>query len=169
MFKGTEYYMIVSIKDILSVFLCSMLPIIELRGSIILGAGLDLPWWINAAVSIIGNMLPIPFILIFIRRILHWMAHTKFPFLSKVALWIENKAHKSTKKVMRYATFGLFLFVAIPLPGTGAWTGALVAAMLDMRIKKSLPAIFLGVLCACAIMTLASYGFVGFLDFLTKI
>ena len=103
MFKGTEYYMIVSIKDILSVFLCSMLPIIELRGSIILGAGLDLPWWINAAVSIIGNMLPIPFILIFIRRILHWMAHTKVPFLSKVALWIENKAHRSTKKVMRYA------------------------------------------------------------------
>ncbi len=161
--------MIASIKDILSVFLCSMLPIIELRGSIILGAGLNLPWWLNAAVSVIGNMLPIPFILIFIRRILHWMAHTKVPFLSKVALWIENKAHKNTKKVMRYATFGLFLFVAIPLPGTGAWTGALVAAMLDMRIKKSLPAIFLGVLCACAIMTLASYGFVGFLDFLTKI
>ena len=108
MFKGTEYYMIVSIKDILSVFLCSMLPIIELRGSIILGAGLDLPWWINAAVSIIGNMLPIPFILIFIRRILHWMAHTKVPFLSKVALWIENKAHKKSCAMPRSAYFYLW-------------------------------------------------------------
>ena len=157
------------LKDILYVFFCSMLPIIELRGSIILGAGLGLPWWLNAIVSIIGNMLPVPFILIFIRRILHWMAHTKIPFLSKVARWIEEKAHKNSKKVLRYATFGLFLFVALPLPGTGAWTGALVAAMLDMRIKNSLPVIFLGVLCACVIMTLASYGMVGFLSFLTKI
>ena len=161
--------MIASLHNVLYVFLCSMLPIVELRGSIMLGAGLGRPWWLNALVRIVGNMLPIPFILIFIRRILHWMAHTKIPFFSKVARWIENKAHKNAGKITRYATFGLTIFVAIPLPGTGAWTGALVAAMLDMRLKHSLPAIFLGVIIAAVIMTLASYGFVGFLNFFTKI
>ena len=159
--------MIAPLTDVLYVFFCSMLPIIELRGSIILGAGLGLPWWLNLIVSIIGNMIPVPFILIFIRRILHWMANTKIPLFSKIARWVENKAHKNSKKITRYATFGLTIFVAIPLPGTGAWTGALAAAVLDMRMKNALPAIFLGVVCAAIIMTLASYGFVGFLSFLT--
>ena len=94
------------------------------------------------------------------------MANTKIPLFSKIARWVENKAHKNSKKITRYATFGLTIFVAIPLPGTGAWTGALVAAILDMRIKNALPSIFLGVVCAAIIMTLASYGFVGFLSFL---
>ena len=152
------------IKDILYVFLCSMVPILELRGAIPLGVGLDLPFYINYVICVIGNMIPVPFILLFIRNILHWMQ--KIPKLNKIAAWIENKAEKNKAKVLRYATFGLYVFVALPLPGTGAWPGALVAAMLDMRMKKALPAIFLGVMTAGVIMSLASYGVLGFLEFL---
>ncbi len=147
-----------NIKNILYVFFCSMLPIIELRGSIIMGAGLGLDPIVNYAVSVIGNLIPIPFILLFIRKILHWMKNVRY--LSKIAIFIENKAHKHSAKVLKYARLGLFLFVAIPVPGTGAWTGALIAALLDMRMKYSLLSIFLGVLFAGVIMILASYGLI---------
>lgn len=140
----------------------SMLPLFELRGSIIVGAAMGIPWWINYIVSVCGNLLPIPFILLFIRGILRWMKGVKG--LSTIALWLEKKAHKHSAKVMKYATFGLFLFVAIPIPGTGAWTGALIAALFEMRLKYSLPSITLGVLTAGVIMVCASYGFVGFLN-----
>lgn len=143
-----------------------MLPLIELRGSIIIGAGLDIPFWANYIISVVGNILPVPFILLFIRHILHWMEHTPKFKLDKIAHWVMNIANKNKTKVLKYATFGLFLFVAIPLPGTGAWTGSLVAAMLDMRFKRAFPTIFLGVLCAGLIMSLAAYGVFGFLDFL---
>lgn len=149
------------IKNILYIFLCSMVPIIELRGAIPMGAALDIPFYINYIISVVGNMLPVPFILLFIRHILHWMK--KIPKLDKIAAWIENKAEKNKAKVLKYATFGLYIFVAIPLPGTGAWTGALVASMLDMRMKRSIPAILLGVMTAGVIMSLASYGAIGFL------
>lgn len=152
------------IKNILYIFLCSMVPIIELRVAIPMGAALDIPFYINYIISVVGNMLPVPFILLFIRHILHWMK--KIPKLDKIAAWIENKAEKNKAKVLKYATFGLYIFVAIPLPGTGAWTGALVAAMLDMRMKRSIPAILLGVMTAGVIMSLASYGAIGFLKFL---
>lgn len=153
------------IKNYLWVFFISMVPIIELRGAIPIGAGLGLEWHANLILCIIGNMLPVPFILLFIRHILEWMK--KVPKLDRIALWVESKAHKNKAKVLKFASFGLFLFVALPLPGTGAWTGALVAAMLDMRMKYALPSIFCGVVCAGFIMTLASYGFVSFLGFLT--
>jgi len=153
-----------NIKNILYVFLCSMVPIIELRGAIPMGAALDVPFYINYVISVVGNMIPVPFILLFIRHILHWMKNV--PKLDKIAIWIENKAEKNKAKVLKYATFGLYVFVALPLPGTGAWTGALVAAMLDMRMKKAIPAILLGVMTAGVIMTLASYGAIGFLKFL---
>ena len=143
-----------------------MVPLIELRGSILIGAGLNLPFYANYIVSVIGNMLPVPFILLFIRHILHWMERTPKFKLDKISHWVMNIANKNKAKVLRYATFGLFVFVAIPLPGTGAWTGALVAAMLDMRFKRAFPAIFAGVLCAGLIMSLAAYGVLGFLDFL---
>lgn len=152
------------IKNILYVFLCSMVPIIELRGAIPIGAALNLPIYMSYIVSVIGNMLPVPFILLFIRQVLMWMK--KIPKLDKIAAWIENKAEKNKAKVQRYAFWGLCIFVAIPLPGTGAWTGALVAAMLDMRMKKAVPSILLGVMIAGVIMSLASYGVVGFLKFL---
>lgn len=156
--------MIEQIKDYLYVFFCSMVPLIELRGAIPIGAALDMPWIPNFIISVLGNMLPIPFILLFIRRILSWMKTTKH--FHKIAEWLENKAAKNTAKVMKYASFGLTLFVGIPLPGTGAWTGALVAALLDMRMKYSLPSIFAGVVIAAFIMSGISYGFLGFLSFL---
>lgn len=139
-----------------------MLPVFELRGSIVVGAAMDIPWWLNYIVSVCGNLLPIPFILLFIRSILHWMKGVKG--LCKIALWLEKKAQKHSVRVMKYATFGLFLFVAIPIPGTGAWTGALVASLFDMRLKYSLLSILCGVLCAGAIMICASYGFISFLS-----
>ena len=151
------------IKNYLWVFLISMVPIVELRGAIPVGASLGNEWLPNALLAIVGNMLPVPFILLFIRHIIEWMKKTR---LHKIAEWIEKKAAKNTDRMMKYATFGLLLFVAIPFPGTGAWTGALVAAMLDMRLKYALPSIFAGVIIASVIMTLASYGFVGFLSFL---
>lgn len=141
-----------------------MVPLIELRGAIPFGAALGLPWLANFIVCVIGNMLPIPFILLFIRRVLAWMKTTKA--FSKIALWLEEKANKNTAKVMKYATFGLMIFVGIPLPGTGAWTGALVAALLNMRMKYSLPSIFAGVVIAAFIMSGISYGFLSFLSFL---
>ena len=154
------------ITNLFYVFFCSMLPLIELRGSIIIGAGMDLPFLANYVISVIGNIIPVPFILLFIRHILHWMERTPKFKLDKIAHWVMNIANKNKTRVLKYATFGLFLFVAIPLPGTGAWTGALVAAMLDMRFKRAFPTIFLGVMCAGLIMSLAAYGVFGFLEFL---
>ena len=150
-------------KNYIWVFFISMVPIIELRGAIPVGASLGLPWLNNLLLCIFGNMIPVPFILLFIRHILAWMKKTR---LHRVAEWVEEKGKKNFGKVMKYASLGLFVFVALPLPGTGAWTGALVAAMLDMRMKYALPSIFLGVVCAGIIMSLASYGFVSFLGFL---
>lgn len=156
--------MLEHIKDYLYVFFCSMVPLIELRGAIPIGAALDLPWLGNFFVSIVGNMLPVPFILLFIRRILAWM-HTVKCF-RKIADWLEKKAHSKSDQVLRYASLGLALFVGIPLPGTGAWTGALIASLLDMRLKYSLPSIFGGIVLAAFIMSGISYGFLSFLSFL---
>ena len=156
--------LLASLPDELYVFLCSMVPIIELRGAIPIGAALGLPVYVNYIISVIGNIIPVPFILLFIRAILQWMK--KVPKLNKIAVWVEEKAEKNKSKVLKYATFGLFVFVAVPLPGTGAWTGALVAAMLDMRMKRAFPAILFGVMCAGVIMSLASYGVLSFLSFL---
>ena len=147
----------------LYVFLISMVPVIELRGAIPVGAILDLPLWSNYLVSVVGNFLPVPFILLFIRYILDWMKTTKR--LARIALWLEEKAQRGSEKVQKYASLGLFLFVAIPLPGTGAWTGALVAALMNMKKKYALPSILLGVMAAGVIMSLASYGVVAGLEF----
>lgn len=107
------------IKNYLWVFFISMVPIIELRGAIPIGAGLGLEWHANLILCIIGNMLPVPFILLFIRHILEWMK--KVPKLDRIALWVERKAHKNKAKVLKFASFGLFLFVAcrFPEPGRG--------------------------------------------------
>ncbi len=146
----------------LYVLLISMVPIIELRGAIPVGAVMGLPWWSNYLMAVIGNCLPVPVILLCIRRVLAWMKTTKR--LAGIALWLEKKGARGSEKIMRYASLGLMLFVAIPLPGTGAWTGALAAALLNMRMKYALPSIVAGVLIAGAIMTLASYGIVGFFE-----
>ena len=148
----------------LCTFIISMIPLIELRLAIPIGQGMGLHPILCYIISVIGNMLPVPFILLFIRVVLNWMNNVRF--LSKIALWVEQKAEKHSGKVTKYATWGLLIFVAIPLPGTGAWTGALVAALLDMRMKKALPAIFGGVLIAGVLVSLISYGALGFLKFL---
>jgi len=153
-------------SNYLYTFLISMIPIAELRASVIYGAASGLAWYYVIPISIIGNMLPVPFILLFIRKVLSWMKGTKH--FSKFALWLEAKAEKNSARVLKYAFFGLVLFVGIPLPGTGAWTGALVAALFDLRMKSALPAIFLGLILASTIMGLASYGAVGFLSFLLR-
>ena len=139
------------------VFFCSMLPIIECRGAIPLGWGLGLPWWQTALFSIAGNLLPVPFILLFIRAILKWMRESRVKFFSGIAAWLDRKIEKHKGTIEKYSYWGLVLFVAIPLPGTGAWTGTLIASVLGLEPKKSFLAAVLGVLGATAIMTVISY------------
>ena len=143
----------------LSVFFISMVPLIELRGAIPVGVAMGLPLWQVYVIAIIGNMLPIPFIIVYIRRIFHWMRR-RSPRLNALVDKLEKKAHLKGQKVTKYKYIGLWLFVAIPLPGTGAWTGALIAALLDMPLRKSIPSIFLGVVTAGLIMTFVTGGVV---------
>lgn len=133
-------------------FLISMVPVIELRGAIPYAIAAGVNPWAAFAVSVIGNMLPIPFILLFIRRIFEWMK--KYPKLGKIVLKLEQRADSKSGKVRKSELVGLCILVAIPLPGTGAWTGALVAALMKMRIKRALPIIFLGVILAGLAVTL---------------
>lgn len=140
----------------LTCFIISLFPILELRGGMIAAALLKLDLLKAFIICYIGNMLPIPFILLFIRKIFAWMR--KFPKMRKLVDKLESKGTKNRDKVMRYETWGLMIFVAVPLPGTGGWTGALIAAMLDLDFKKSLGVIALGVLIAGIIMSLITYG-----------
>ena len=137
--------------------LISMVPVIELRGAIPVALANGVSPIPAICVAMIGNLLPVPFIILFIRRILKWLKSRKGR-MQRLANWVEAHAAKRIPKVQKYAFWGLVLFVAIPLPGTGAWSGALVAAMLDMRLKKAFPAIMLGVLIAGMIVGLASSG-----------
>ena len=141
----------------LTVFGMAMLPVVELRAAIPYGIALDLNPFLVYALSVLGNMLPAPFIILFIRRIFEWMK-TKSEFLRKLAEKMEAKAAGKIDKVRKYEMLGLFIFVAIPAPGTGAWTGALIAAMLEMRLKQAIPPIFLGVVTAGVIMLAISGG-----------
>ena len=143
--------------QIIATFLISMLPVIELRGGLPYGIafGLDYPVALTAAV--LGNLVPVPFIIVFIRRIFAWI-RSLFPKCDAVITKLEKKAHLKGRLVKKYSALGLCILVAIPLPGTGAWTGALVAALLDIRLKKAVPAIVLGVLIAAMIMTVITYG-----------
>lgn len=131
--------------------LVSMLPIIELRGGLPFGVALGLPYQLAFPAAVIGNLIPAPFIIVYIRRIFMLMRRY-MPKLNGVVDKLEQKAHLKGQKVQRYQYLGLWLFVAIPLPGTGAWTGCLAAAFLGMRLKKAMPAVVLGVLTAGTIM-----------------
>lgn len=150
---------------ILTVFFLSMVPLLELRGAIVAGSIAGLPWYVSYVVSVIGNILPVPFILLFVRRVFSFMKKCGGK-LERLALWFENKGASKSDKVTKYATLGLFLFVAIPLPGTGAWMGSLIASLMNMRIKHSLISVTLGVMCAGLIMSLACYGIISGLEFL---
>lgn len=135
----------------------AMLPVFELRGAIPYGVAMGLNFDLLFIVSVLGNMLPVPLIIIFIRNIFKWMKK-RSEFLQKIALKMENRALLKSKLIKRYELIGLIILVAIPLPGTGAWTGALIAAMLDIRLKHAVPAILLGVIIAGIIITYISYG-----------
>ncbi len=140
----------------LTVFFVSMVPLIELRGSVPIGTGMGLPFHLNLIVCIIGNCVPIPFILFFVKAVLSWMRKCKISLFNKISNWLYGKAQKNRPKIEKYATWGLFLFVAIPLPGTGAWTGALVASIFDMDKTKASVSIFGGVVTAGFIMAFGS-------------
>ena len=131
--------------------LVSMVPVVELRGGVPFGAALGLAPAEALIAGIIGNMIPIPFIVVYIRRILQWLRR-RFPRLGRLVSRLERKAHLKGRTVSRYKYLGLFIFVAIPLPGTGAWTGALAAAFLDMPLRRAVPSILLGVITAGFIM-----------------
>ena len=138
-----------------TVFIISMLPILELRGGLIAASLLKVPMWKAIFLCVAGNILPIPFILFYIKRFLHWLADHHF---SKLVAKLEAKAEKNRPGIEKYGFWGLAIFVGIPRPGTGAWTGSLVAALFDMDLKKASWSILLGVFIACVIMTLVSYG-----------
>lgn len=140
-------------------FIVSMVPVIELRGAIPIGVGLGMSPLAALCVSIAGNLIPVPFIILFIRKIFQWMRH-HMPRLEKLVSRMEEKANKHRDMVTKWEFWGLLILVAIPLPGTGAWTGALVAALMDLRLKKAFPAIFVGVIIAGLIVTGITYGFV---------
>lgn len=139
-------------KNYIYIFLISMVPVIELRGAIPAGFALGLPWYTVLPICIVANLVPVPFIIFLIKKILNWMHGTKH--LHGIADWLFKKAEKNRGKIEKYATWGLFLFVAIPLPGTGAWTGALVASLIDMPKKKAFLSIAAGVTTAGIIITL---------------
>lgn len=143
------------------IFIISMIPILELRGGLLAAspALLDVPILKAIPLCVIGNILPIPFILLLINKILEWMKTVRL--FRPIAIWLEEKAMSKKDQIEKYEFWGLVLFVGIPLPGTGAWTGALIAALLHLRIKKAFLAIMLGIVVATVLMSILSYGVLG--------
>ena len=142
-----------------AVFIISMIPLLELRGGLLAASLLKISAAKALPICIVGNIIPIPFILLFIRQIFKWMKKTK-TFRGLITK-LENRAMGKSDQIKRYEFLGLLLFVGIPLPGTGAWTGALIASLLEVDIKKSSIAILCGLFMASAIMYIVSYGIVG--------
>ena len=144
------------IPEELVAFVISLCPVLECRGGMIAARLMEIPFIKAFLICYIGNMLPIPFIILFIRKIFDFLR--KFKIFAKIVERLEAKGEKNKEKILKYEAWGLLIFVAIPLPGTGGWTGALMAALLDIRMKKSLPIIALGVLIAGFIMSALTYG-----------
>ena len=145
-------------KEIL-VFIISLLPILELRGGLLAAALIGLDPVPSYIISIIGNILPVPFILLLINKILDWMRKSKK--FKKVAKWLDEKVEKHKGQIEKYGYLGIVLFVGIPLPGTGAWTGSLIASVLEMDKKKAFFAVLAGVFIASIIMMVISFGVIG--------
>ena len=146
-----------TIGKFIATFFISMVPVIELRGGLPYGIGFGLDYPLALTAAILGNMLPVPFIIAYISRIFIWL-RGKHKKLDDFVTKMERRAHLKGQKVEKYGPLMLLIFVGIPLPGTGAWTGALIAALLNMRMKQALPCIFLGVLMAAAIITALTFG-----------
>lgn len=144
-----------AITDEMTAFLISMLPIFELRGGIVYAAAKGIPFVWAFIICFFGNVLPVPFILLFIRKIFAFLE--RFKYTGRFVRWLEQKARSNEGRIEKYKLLGLFTLVAIPLPGTGAWMGALVAVVFDIQIKKAFPAIALGVLAAGIIMSVFSF------------
>ena len=140
----------------IATILISMVPVIELRAGIPYGVGFGLPYWEAFLAAFIGNMLPIPFVMLLLRRIFNWLK--TFDKTRGLVERLEERAHTKGKTVEKYKSLGLFILVAIPLPGTGAWTGALVATFLDIRMRRAIPIIALGVVTAGIIVLFISHG-----------
>ena len=157
MVEAIEKFFLDIVGEELCVFFCSLLPIIECRGAIPLGFALGLPWWQTYLLSIAGNLLPVPFILLFIRAVLRYFSNSRVKLFYKIGNWLQAKVEKNKGRIEKYSYLGVLLFVAVPLPGTGAWTGSLIAAVLQLNAKKTFCAVALGVLVAAIIMTLLSY------------
>ena len=141
-----------TLGKLIMTFLISMIPVIELRGGLPYGivSGPELP--MAALAAILGNMLPVPFIIVFIEQVFIWL-RKHFPRMDRFITGLEKRAENKQATVDRYGALGLILLVAIPLPGTGAWTGSLVAALMKMKLRKAIPCIFLGVIIAAILMT----------------
>ena len=137
-------------------FLVSMLPVIELRGGLIAASLLQIPLLKANIICILGNMLPIPFILLFIRRIFAWLR--EHHLLTGFVNWLERRAMRKSKGVEKGEFWFLLFFTGIPLPGTGGWTGSIIASLLELDIKKAIIAVFLGILLAAILMDIISYG-----------
>ncbi len=141
----------------LTVFLLSMVPVVELRGAIPTGIALGLSPILTYVAAVVGNFIPAPIIILLIRRIFTFL-RKHFPFMERLISWVERKAHLKGHMIRKYDLIGLFLLVAIPIPGTGAWMGALAASVLEVRLKRAMPAIALGILVAGLIVLLISCG-----------
>ena len=144
------------LSDMIKTLFTAMLPVLEIRGAIPVGVAAGLDPWLAFAVGVVGNMLPIPILILITRRVINWLK--KHGVLVRFTGWLERKGAEKARTVQQYSFWGLFILVAIPLPGTGAWTGALVASLLDMRLKRALPAITMGVIAAGIIVLLLTYG-----------
>lgn len=143
------------------VFVISMIPILELRGGLLVAKVIGVPLLTAIPLCIVGNIIPIPFILLFIKQIFKWLK--KLSFCEKIITKLENRAMGKSDSIKRYEFWGLALFVGIPLPGTGAWTGSLIAALLEIDFKKAIVAELVGIALATVIMSIVSYGLLGLL------
>lgn len=148
--------------EALITFAVAMLPVFELRGAIPLGVSLGLHPWASMTVSVIGNMVPTPFIILFIRRFFRFLCR-KSRKISGFVMKLETRAEGKWERIRKYEFIGLILLVAVPLPGTGAWTGSLIAAIANLRMRRALPAILIGVLIAGFIVTGMTFGFIAIL------
>lgn len=142
--------------ELLLTFGTAMVPVLELRGAIPVGIAAGLPPMVACVTAILGNLMPVPFIMLLIRKIFDWLRDTRF-FGPKIER-LEKRAHLKGRLVRKYRLPGLIILVGIPLPGTGAWTGALVAALLDIRLRHAIPAIFLGLIIAAVITLTVTMG-----------
>lgn len=139
-----------------TIFGMSMLPIIELKGAIPFGVAMGVPIWITYIIALIGSCIPSPFIIFFIERFIKWLSHSKIRLFNRFSNWLLGKVDKHKGKIEKYGYLGVFIFVAIPLPGTGVWTGSLISAMLGLKPLKALPLVLAGNAVAGFIMVMLS-------------